>query len=355
VDQLLDQTELRDAARGVLDEHRRKKNTSDELWAEMADLGWLGLAVPEACGGLGQPFSALAVLYQELGRVLAPQTFLSTSLCLDVLALLRHAGAAVEPLLEHAVSGQEVLAAIHPGAATLRLQHGRLSGIARSVLDAGEAAYLLVPVAGAMPTIVLLALPHPGVSIEHRPTWDETRQIFDVSFDGAPIGGELPHVGHAAAQAAIAHMAAHFDLALACDALGGADAIFSATLEYMQTRQQFGRPIASFQALKHRCADLKMNLEAARALVTATCHAFEKEGPDAGSMAAGCRLYAAAMYRSVTEEAVQLHGGIGFTWEHPCHRFLKRARLSDFLGGTPEGRKDAMASDLFRACATYSS
>ena len=148
-------------------------------------------------------------------------------------------------------------------------------------------------------------------------------------------------------------MSAHHDLALACDALGGSDAVFDETLEYLQIRQQFNRPIASFQAIKHRCADLCTALGAAEALVTAACDAFSTRAGDWHTAAVCGRLYASAVYRRVTEDAIQLHGGIGFTWEHRCHRYLKRARLNDALGGTPEQRKDAVAPALFRAATAH--
>jgi alkylation response protein AidB-like acyl-CoA dehydrogenase len=130
---------------------------------------------------------------------------------------------------------------------------------------------------------------------------------------------------------ALARAAAHFDLALACDAVGSAEQILAETLTYMETRKQFNRVIASFQALKHRCADLKTSMEASRALVDASCAAFAAGQGEWRAMAAASRLHAGAVYPQVTEEAVQLHGGIGFTWEQSRHLFLKHAPLNDVL------------------------
>jgi alkylation response protein AidB-like acyl-CoA dehydrogenase len=192
---------------------------------------------------------------------------------------------------------------------------------------------------------------HPGLVIEVRKAWDLTRgQVFDVSFEQLELPlSSLILQGDTASQALL-RAAAHFDLALACDAIGGSDQILSETLAYMQTRTQFGRTIASFQALKHRCADLATDIEVARALVNSACQSTD--GALAWrTQAAACRLHAGAVYRRVTEDAVQLHGGIGFTWEHSCHLFLKRARLNDALGGTPEQRKDQVAPHILAAAA----
>jgi alkylation response protein AidB-like acyl-CoA dehydrogenase len=149
------------------------------------------------------------------------------------------------------------------------------------------------------------------------------------------------------ASAALLRIRAHFDLALACDALGGAEAVFDETLAYLHQRHQFNRPIASFQAIKHRCAEHKVSIEASRALVDVACRGAADQCAAWRTKAACARLYAGTVYRNLTEDCVQLHGGIGFTWEYPCHLFLKRARLGEILGGTPEQRKDQAAPALF--------
>jgi alkylation response protein AidB-like acyl-CoA dehydrogenase len=291
----------------------------------------------------------LAALYQELGRVLSPQPFVSATIGLG--AFIR-CGDAPSDLVDAAVSGESIIVlASGQGTVGASVAGSKiiLSGTVRTVLDAGVATHLLVPIDCGEAALALIGLPHPGMSIVHRPTWDQTRQVFDIEFKGAKIDSAAIVVRGDAAASVLDHAAAQLDLALACDAIGGSDAIFTETLDYMGIRQQFGRSIASFQALKHRCADLKMGMEASRSLTDAACRAFSDDRGDWLASAACSRIYTGSVYRTVTEEAVQFHGGIGFTWEHDCHLFLKRARFNDVIAGSPEQRKDKVAPALFRA------
>jgi alkylation response protein AidB-like acyl-CoA dehydrogenase len=365
LDDLIELDELLASARRVLERQvdrrallQRSAVAADfdrDLWKVVADLGWLGLTVPEERGGLGQSFVVLAALYRELGGALAIMPFTSAAIGLQVLT--DKVGAAAPALVEAAMAGDAIIVPVSIGAGACAVHtRGRLpvlSGVIRTVLDAGHGTHLLVPVPGDIPALALIPLPHPALLISHRSTWDPTRQVFDVQFDNLPIDEDWLVLRGEAASAALSRIAAHFDLALACDAVGGANAIFGETLAYMNARRQFNRSIASFQALKHRCADLKTAMEASRALLDASCRAFAQSEGEWQAMAAGCRLYSGAVYRSVTEEAVQFHGGIGFTWEHSCHLFLKRARLSEVLGGSTEQRKDAIAPTLFRGAREH--
>lgn len=347
----LSTVELRDCARRVLVRARERNLSASELWSAIVDSGWLGLTIPEELGGLDQPFSALAILYQELGRASAQHTFVATSLCLSALASYAGSSRAPQELIQQTLDGAARPMFVGSSAGDVEVLSGRLDGTIRNVLDVDNASHILVPFERQGQSIALIALPHPGITLNFRATWDVTRRLFDVVFDGVELQSAAVLFERDAAESVLASMAAQLDLALACDAVGGADAIFAETLEYMLVRRQFDRPIASFQALKHRCADLRTQMEASGVLVTAGCHAFSQLQGNWGITAACARLYASEVYRKVTEEAIQLHGGIGFTWEHRCHQFLKRARLNDVLGGTPEQRKDAVAPMLFRAAA----
>lgn len=357
---LIDQVELRDSVRRVLEKHADRIAYLQAshmvgafergLWQVIADLGWLGLSVPEEQGGLGQPFSVLATLYFELGRALCAQPLTGAIVGLEALS---HPAAAVvaAPLVEAGLAGDAIIVSVASGSGALATRaHGDvhvIEGTVRKVLDVEHATHLLVPIEGENPALGLVTLPHPSVVVTPRKTWDLTRRLADVEFNGLELSdGDLILRGDAA-QEALARMRAHFDLALACDALGGAETAFEETLAYLQQRHQYNRPIASFQAIKHRCADHKVAIEASRALVNAACRAAGEPVNDWLTKAACARLYAGAVYRSVSEDCVQLHGGIGFTWEHPCHLFLKRARLDDVLGGSVEQRKDRVAPALF--------
>ena len=348
MDELLGHVELRDSVRKLLSHAQEKRASSSALWHTLREHGWLALALPEACGGLAQPFAALAVLYQELGRTLGPHAFVSASLCLSALAELNEEAA--RALIARTLAGEAVPMAL--SGSWLKASAGRVCGVMRNVLDADETTHLLLPVENGCRYWALAALPHPQISLKHRAAWDGTRRLYDLQVEDLELSSVHGFPG-ADADALSMSMSAHHDLALACDALGGSGAVFDETLEYLQIRQQFNRPIASFQAIKHRCADLCTALGAAEALVTAACDAFSTRAGDWHTAAVCGRLYASAVYRRVTEDAIQLHGGIGFTWEHRCHRYLKRARLNDALGGTPEQRKDAVAPALFRAATAH--
>jgi alkylation response protein AidB-like acyl-CoA dehydrogenase len=139
----------------------------------------------------------------------------------------------------------------------------------------------------------------------------------------------------------LVHVKAHFDLSIACDSIGGAEQILMETVEYSKVRRQFGREIGSFQAIKHRCADMKTWLEAAKALTNAAIRRFVA-GEYGSPLIGSAKVYASQTYREIAMDAVQIHGGIGFTWEHDCHLFLKRALLNEQLGGSAEQYKDSL-------------
>jgi alkylation response protein AidB-like acyl-CoA dehydrogenase len=349
----LDLGELRDSARAGEHVARQRGDSAEQLWQTLASLGWLGLGVSEECGGLGQPFAASAVLHEELGRAMAPHSFIGATACLQSLCGLAASGSPAAAVWDRALRGEAILADATGASPSIGMQAGRLHGVAANVPDVHRASHLLLRVDLGAATLLGISLPHPAVALVPRETWDETRRWFDVRLNGVPERDTVPFVRGTAAEKAAADLAAHVNLGLACDALGGADAVFAATLEYLQVRRQFNRPIASFQAIKHRCADLATSLAGVRALTGAAGRQFDRrdrggeDGADWRTAAAACRLHAAAVYREISEEAVQLHGGMGFTWDHECHRHLKRARCSDVLGGSPQRRKDAIAAALF--------
>lgn len=362
MDDLIELEALSDGARKVLLAHQdRNQLLKEPAWLARnerallkvsAELGWLGLCVPEQLGGLQQPFSALATLYGELGRALSGPAISTAAIGLQ---LLSEAGSnpAVVELIEAIIAGEKL--ALSVGSGRMALQTSMrgssilLTGTVHELLGAEHATHLLIPVEQPQRALALVPITHPSISLVAHTSWDLTRaQVFEVAFDQLELADDALILRGKVAEDALLRAAAHFDLALACDAIGGSDQVLSETLAYMQTRTQFGRSIASFQALKHRCADLATEIEVARALVDATCQ-VDADPSLWRTQAAGCRLLAGAVYRRVTEESVQLHGGIGFTWEQPCHLFLKRARLNDALGGAAAQRKDQAAAHILAA------
>ena len=346
---LLDLAELRDSSRLVLANNAARAATAAESWRTIASLGWLGISLPAEYGGLDQPFSALAVLYEELGRSLAPHSFVDSSVCLHALSGTVGVGGPADVLLRQALGGEAILADATQAPLLLQTTQAQLSGVVANVPDAASATHLVLRIRRGDAHIVGIALPHPAVSILRRDSWDHTRHLADIHLDGVSLQDTVPFVSGLGAERAAVNMRAHFDLAMACDALGGADAVFHETLQYLQARRQFNRPIASFQAIKHRCADLATSLAGARSLVGAAGRQFSNQEGEWSSAAAACRLHAGAAYRDISEEAIQLHGGMGFTWQHDCHRYLKRARCNDMLRGSPDWRKDELAPALFKA------
>ena len=193
--------------------------------------------------------------------------------------------------------------------------------------------------------VLLVDLAGEGVSQDPAPMWDRSRRAADIRLEGARASCLVE------GQEATDHVRAHLDLALALDSIGGARQSLEETIAYLGVRQQFGRPIGSFQALKHRAADHKVALEMAAALARHATVSFATPLGLGGLIAGQARLLANQAYRAISEDAVQLHGGIGFTWEQDCHLFLKRAWLNEVLFGVPEQRRDELAPKLLARVA----
>ena len=301
-------TELADAARKALGVQLAR----DEAAALPGEMGWLMAHVPEERGGLGLGHEGLAAIAKELGRELVPGPVIAQ---VGVIAALAHA----EPfdgrdaLLEAAMDGEVMTTSLAPAGAGLTC-----------VPDADRASRMLV----LHPTrVALVALDAPGVTVIERPTWDRTRRLFDVAVPHDATATVLAEGSVAQTLGATVHST--MLLALAADALGGAEAALDMTVEYLKTRRQFDRPLAMFQALKHRVADLKCAIAAADALLWQRADEAEATLPAMGAL----KAHACQVYRDVTEEMIQLHGGIGLTAEYACHLFLKRAMLNAALLG----------------------
>ena len=183
----------------------------------------------------------------------------------------------------------------------------------------------------------LVPLDAPGVTITERPLWDESRRLFDVTVKAHKIEPGMFVARGQASHDIAGRLREELVLAIAADSLGGASACLDMTVEYLKTRRQFDRPLAMFQALKHRCADLKIQLGAAEALLWSRAGDAQATTADIGAM----KALASDAYRMVAEEAIQLHGGIGLTDEHNCHLFMKRAMLNVQLGGDLDHWREA--------------
>jgi alkylation response protein AidB-like acyl-CoA dehydrogenase len=321
------------------------------LWERLAgEIGVHGLAVPEAYGGAGYSFAELAVALQETGRVLCPAPLLPTVVLAGYALLLsgdRRACARYLPRIAGGALTATVAGFAHSAGVAAERGGGGwvLRGAADFVLD-GHGAGLLVVAAGTPDGGVRLFTCEPvaGTCVRTpRRVLDFTRRQALVEFRGAPaepLGepGEAPGVAAAVLDRGRA--------ALAAEQVGGCGHVLGAVLDHVLRRHQFGRPIGSFQAVKHRLADVLVELEAARsasAFATACVAEDTARLPVAASAAA---VVCSAAYRLSTAEYVQFHGGIGFTWEHSAHLYLRRARGDDALFGTADDHRARLAGML---------
>jgi alkylation response protein AidB-like acyl-CoA dehydrogenase len=302
------------------------------VWRTLAtELGVAGLLVPEELGGAGAGAREAAVVMEEIGRAVAPVPFLSSAV-LATVALLR----AGETEVVSALAGGELTAALvlplstAPGDRVAGVSHGAdgLSGSVTSVAGVAEADILVVPVA-AQDGLELHTVPRTaaGVEVSAPAALDMTRPLANVRFSGAASSPVGP------AEGPIAEALDTGAALLASEQLGVARWCFDTTLEYAKQRRQFGRLIGSYQAIKHRLADLWFEVGAATAAARYAADACAR-GEDAGVAAATAQAYCSGIAVHVAEECVQLHGGIGMTWEYPAHLYLKRAKSDQLALGT---------------------
>ncbi|WP_395647659.1 acyl-CoA dehydrogenase family protein [Terricaulis sp.] len=350
MDEALDLSELRDAVRGALNDRaltipgEEGRPVDRQLWTDMAALGWLGLGISAGHGGLGQRFAHLAVLHEELGRKTASVPALSTFTAAGLIAA--HGSAALQQRVLPAIAAGEMTAAIaDPLRASFEVKAKRVSGGAEDVLFAADVDLVLVPIDAGF---VALSATDGGVTVANQSIVDLTRRMGRLRLESVNFDKDALIALGATERAAFEDELA---VAVACDAIGGAQAIFERTVDYLGIREQFGRPIGSFQALKHRAAHWKVQLEAAAALVRQAALALSVKEP-ASALASSAKFYACDLYAAVAEDAIQLHGGIGFTWEHPCHLYLKRAKLNQVLFGSSSAHKERIARLAFTQTAT---
>ncbi|MEU4038152.1 acyl-CoA dehydrogenase family protein [Streptomyces collinus] len=338
---------LRAAVRDLLTDHcapadvitRTESDAPHDLalWKSLAEgMGLAGLLVPEAHGGHGATHREAAVVLEELGRAVAPVPYL-TSAVVATEALL---ACGDEELLGRLASGRTIGAlavGLHraPGAAfpTVRLQDGTLHGELTGIADAAAADVLLVPADDGG----LYAVAADAVTVTPQISLDLTRPLATVALDGATgrrLGAAEPAVRQALRSAAGL---------LASEQLGVADWALTETVRYLKDRRQFNRQVGGFQALKHRLAQLWLEVVNLRAAARAAADALAS-GRDTDVSVAVAQAYAAPVAVHAAEEALQLHAGIGMTWEHPIHLYLKRAKADSLAYGTAGAHRSALAA-----------
>jgi alkylation response protein AidB-like acyl-CoA dehydrogenase len=316
-------------------------------WPLLVQAGWVGLEAPDDVAGAGATFAEVAIILEQMGRTAARTSYLGgAALSIGALNLLRP-NELRDELLEQVASGS-IRAAVAlagdnadtPFTITTDL---RVSGRADFVPDAGDAQRLLVPARDTSGTTVLVDIPAAELQITDRPVLDETRRFADVAADGVAVGAASVWAFAGDPRSLVDRAA----VAVACDSLGVSEAMLAATVSYTAVRHQFDRPIGSFQAVKHACADMLVRIAVSRQLVQAAVDAVAEGSPDAStavSVAASMgKAYATQAAVDITGKAMQLHGGIGYTWESGVHVYLKRAALNRSLFGSPAEHRRTLA------------
>jgi alkylation response protein AidB-like acyl-CoA dehydrogenase len=340
-----EQYTLRDEARRFLEQqcpttHVREflddpAGWSRDLWKRMADLGWMALPFPEDVGGLGRSFLDLVLLLGELGRAVAPVPFLS-SVAQAGQVVLRHGSATQRSRwLPGIASGDRVatLAVVGDVRAEERGGGWILSGSARTVLDAPAADLFVVAARGPEGEGWFVA--SEGASVTPQRGYDLTRPIGSVSFDGVaaePLERPGLEPGLRIATAAVC-----------AEMVGVASKVLDMTVAYTKQREQFGRPIGSFQAIKHRCAEMLTDLEASRSAAFYACWAVATDAEDAELAVSVAKSYCSEALARLAGEGVQVHGGIAFTWEHDMHLYLRRIKSLGALFGDAADHRERIA------------
>lgn len=339
---------------------------SSKLWKEMAELGWLGLAFPEEYGGQGLGFVDLTVILEEMGAVLLPSPFLSTVLLAGQTLLIGGSEAQKKAYLPKIADGSLIatLAMTEPSGrfdaegigevkATAEDNGFRISGTKLFVPDAHVADVMIVAArtkeAGDKSFGVSLFLVErntPGLSTNLLKTMDQTRKQCEVVFDHVQVGRDRL-VGMLDMGWPILRKVLNIaTVALCAEMVGGAQRVLDISVAYAKERVQFGRPIGSFQAIKHKCADMMLQVESAKSAAYYAAWAVDEDATEAPLAVSMAKAYCSDAYRNTTGEGIQVHGGIGFTWEHDMHLYFKRAKYSEFTLGDATYHRELVAQEL---------
>jgi len=314
----------------------------DASWGLVAEMGWLMIRLPEDDGGLGLNREASTAIHYEMGRVLATTPLIPAQLGLQAVIESQTLADRAD-WLERLSAGEYAPLHMLPAKVDIAAD-GTVSGTIGGVFD-GDMA---VAVVTKLPTgYALIPTDADGVELVERPIWDLSRRMFDLVLTGYKPDPALMLSDADGATAMHDALGPEAHLALAADCLGGASAALDMTVEYMKMRKQFERPIAMFQALKHRAADMKTKIVVAEALLWSRA----RDEQATRTQIAGAKALASDVFQFVTEEMIQLHGGIGLTEEHPCHLFMKRAMLNLQLCGSLDSLNETVGREALAAMA----
>jgi alkylation response protein AidB-like acyl-CoA dehydrogenase len=336
---------------------------SADLWQKMAELGWMGLILPETYGGSGLRFVDLTILMEEMGRVLLPAPFFS-SVALGALTLLETGSDEQrQQMLPRLARGEaKVCVALLEAdgrydprgismRASIRGNRATLNGTKLFVADAHVSDYVICvartrrgrdPESGL--SLFVLDMTSPGIACTPLIGMDQTRRFCEVSFTRVSASLESMLGGRDTAWPSLQRALDKATVALCAEMVGGAAKAMEMCVEYGKTRMQFGRHIGGFQAVKHKIADMKVWVENAKSVVYYAAWALDSNAPEASRAASMAKAYCSEMYTRVTADGVQVHGGIGFTWDHNMHLYFKRAKSSEVLLGNATWHRERTAA-----------
>jgi len=339
---------------------------SQDLWKKMAEVGWLGLVLPEEYGGAGMNFRDLTILLEEMGRTVLPSPFISTLLLVGMPVLAHGTEEQKSEILPKIASGEVVctLAALEDDgdwwADSINVRADRrggqyvINGTKLFVTDAKVADYMLIaartkrtdnPEEGI--TLFLLDTSEVfGTMSTTLKTMDETRKQYEVVFLNVPVSarnilGEL-HQGWPIMK----EIALTTTAALCAEMLGAGEKVLEMTIDYLKERVAFGVVIGSFQALQHRAADMMIGLEYSRSLMEWAAETIKENNPDAATAVSMAKSFCGDTCKKVVAEGIQMHGGIGFTWDHDMHLYFKRVWTSDNAFGDGNYHRELVAKTL---------
>ncbi len=311
-------------------------------WKEMAELGWAGLALPEEWGGQGLGTVDLAVLFEEMGYALSPSPLLSNTiagLALSVGASDEQKERGLRPLAEGELRGTPARIDADGPAEPMKFSMAAgetLSGEKTLVMDAAGADHFLVATADGRRHLVERGAE--GVTVSAEESIDLTRRLFSVRFDGVQPAATLPGSGEDYMPVFLRAC-----VALAAESTGVAQRALEMSVAYAKDRQQFGRPIGAYQAVSHRCAQMLLETENSRSAYYGAAWAADAEPESLRVAASMAKAYASDAGWRVPDMAIQVHGGIGFTWEHDLHFFLKRGRANAAMLGDAKWHRERVA------------
>ncbi len=354
VRQFLEEKSSEEAVRALME---TESGYDEAVWSQMAEqLGLQSLIIPEQYGGQGFGWVELVVVLEEMGRSLLAAPFFSTVVLATSALLLADDEAAASDYLPKIASG-ELIATVamteengrwdESGVTATATQDGdnwKLSGAKHYVLD-GHTAGLIIVAARTAAGVSLFAVDGDAAGMTRTPlaTMDQTRKQAKIELSDTParlIGSD------GSGWDIMTRVLDRAAVGLAAEQVGGAQMVLDMAVEYAKVRVQFGRPIGSFQAIKHKCADMLLQVESAKSAAYYAAWCASEDNDELPAMASLAKSYCSEAYFHATAENIQIHGGIGFTWEHPAHLYFKRAKSSELLFGDPTYHRELLAQRI---------